>query len=73
MIAIDRVTEFTKHHCSGDLKRFLDVTAWITGGAGERRVPEGGIEEMDDSTSSSTGAGDPLAGSGGSQNGKVSA
>jgi hypothetical protein len=36
VIAIDRLTDFTKHHCSHDLKSFLDVTAWITSsGAGE--------------------------------------
>lgn len=66
VVEIDRVTEFTKHHCSHDLKKFLDVTAWITGGG---KPPEGGTEELDDSTGSGGGA--DMSNSG-SQAGKVS-
>lgn len=35
VIKVDKVTEFTKHHCSADLKEFLDVeTVMRSGGTG---------------------------------------
>lgn len=52
VISLDRVTDFTKHHCNQDLKAFLEIDAVISGGGGNE-VEESEEKSGDGSSSSS--------------------
>jgi len=57
-VDMDRITDFTKHHCSEDLKRFLECDANLNGnGGGEDEGTEG--NDYFDSTGGNRSIGGP--------------